>query len=249
MNCTLDLAGRPVRFEWYQQGLVAGALEHFYGREILSRAFCAETDQPLPLPQIFRQLKAQPAQLLTLTQQQIHTIAHLDQHHQLAGTTWINLSAELLADGRLFQQLIHDSLIGLSDTLTNRLILEIAEDDLADRLVLERVNQLKHLGFQIAMDDFGAGYSNIERLQLGGFDMLKLDLNLLQHVPDNLWAASFYKQMVDMATASGCIIVAEGVERQSQADFVRWAGVDIIQGFLYSKPQPLQATPAAITGF
>lgn len=64
MSITLQLAGQPVRFEWYQQGLVAGALEHFYGREILSRAYCADSGQPLSLAQTFKQLKAQPQQLL-----------------------------------------------------------------------------------------------------------------------------------------------------------------------------------------
>lgn len=135
--------------------------------------------------------------------------------------------------------MLTDGLSRLSSHLIPRVVLEIAEDDLADQLVLQRVNQLRQLGFQLAMDDFGAGYSNIERLQVGGFDILKLDLNLLSKVSGNLWATSFYKEIVDMATSSGCIIVAEGVETQSQADFVLWAGVDIIQGYLYSRPQPL----------
>ncbi|WP_260294193.1 EAL domain-containing protein [Sedimenticola hydrogenitrophicus] len=60
-------------------------------------------------------------------------------------------------------------------------------------------------------------------------------------MPERIWAANFYREVVDLAASSGSLVVAEGIERQTQSDFVRWAGVDIIQGFLYSRPQPLLA--------
>ena len=63
----------------------------------------------------------------------------------------------------------------------------------------------------------------------------------LNQVPEDLWAASFYREIVSLCAAKGCLIVAEGVETQLQSDFVRWAGVDLIQGFLYSFPELLTA--------
>ena len=82
-------------------------------------------------------------------------------------------------------------------------------------------------------------HSNLLRLNQAEFDIIKLDLKLLNKVPHDLWNASFYREIVNLCASKGCLIVAEGVETQSQSDFVRWAGVDLIQGFLYSSPKLL----------
>jgi EAL domain-containing protein (putative c-di-GMP-specific phosphodiesterase class I) len=101
------------------------------------------------------------------------------------------------------------------------------------------VSYLKDKGFVIAMDDFGSGYSNLLRLSKTPFDIIKLDLKLLERIPNDIWATSFYREIVNLCSSTGCMIVSEGVETQIQSDFVRWAGVDLIQGFLYATPKKL----------
>ena len=74
------------------------------------------------------------------------------------------------------------------------------------------------------------------RLSQVNFDFIKLDLQLIKNVPEDLWATSLYKGIIELCSSKGSLIVAEGVETKAQSDYIRWAGVNIIQGFLYSKP-------------
>ena len=60
--------------------------------------------------------------------------------------------------------------------------------------------------------------------------------SLIKNVPEDLWATSLYKGIIELCSSKGSLIVAEGVETKAQSDYIRWAGVNIIQGFLYSKP-------------
>ncbi|MFC6671554.1 EAL domain-containing protein [Marinobacterium aestuariivivens] len=236
----LQLAGHRLQLCWFQQGLVSSALDGLYGREILTRARLAGSDEAVPPQRLFAWLKAEPRRLLDFTIAQVAAVQALDAQWHLDGSLWFNLAGELLAADALFDELMESTLQSLPPEWRRRLVLEISEDALEQRLVPERVEALRQAGFLVAMDDFGAGYSNLGRLQAGGFDILKLDLGLMSAVPEKIWAASFYRQVVELAASTGSQVVAEGVERRTQADFVRWAGVDLIQGFLFSRPQPLR---------
>ncbi len=241
MYMKLQLDGRTLVLNWHQQGLVSGALNGLYGREILTRANCVKTGEPLSPGALFTLLKRHPQQLLALTHRQIEAVMTLDSQWPLAGSLWFNLGGELLRDDTLFQALLTSTLLPLPLSSRRRIVLEVAEDALDNGLILARVDTLRRHGFLVAMDDFGAGHSNLGRLQEGGFDIIKLDLGLIRGVPERIWAASFYREVVDLAASSGSLVVAEGIEQQTQSDFVRWAGVDIIQGFFYSRPEPLLA--------
>jgi len=239
----LRLGEQDLVLNWHQQGLVAGALNRLYGREILTRAHCAESGQPVSPQVLFPLLKMQPQRLLELTARQIQSVMALDSKWRLGGSLWFNLAGELLQDDRLFGSLLESTLQPLPPAGRQRIVLEVAEDALDSTLVLERAHTLRRQGFLVAMDDFGAGYSNLGRLHEDGFDIIKLDLGLIRDVPERIWAANFYREVVELAASSGSLVVAEGIEHQTQSDFVRWAGVDIIQGFLYSRPQPLLNAP------
>lgn len=243
MHMKLRLGEQDLVLNWHQQGLVAGALNGLYGREILTRAYCAESDAPVSPQVLFSLLKMQPQRLLELTVRQIQDVIALDSQWRFDGSLWFNLAGELLKDDRLFGSLLESTLQALPPARRRRIVLEVAEDVLDSSLMLERVHTLRRQGFLVAMDDFGAGYSNLGRLHEGGFDIIKLDLGLIRDVPERIWAANFYREVVDLAASSGSLVVAEGIEHQTQSDFVRWAGVDIIQGFLYSRPQPLLSEP------
>lgn len=241
MPIKLRLGNQELLLHWFQQGLVTGALNGLYGREILTRAYQADTGEPVSPQVLFPLLKLQPQRLLELTAQQINSVMALDGQWPLEGSLWFNLAGELLQDDRLFETLLESTLLPLPPARRLRTVLELTEDALDSAQIRERAHTLRHHGFLVAMDDFGAGYSNLGRLQEGRFDIIKLDLGLIRGVPEQIWAANFYREVVDLAAASGNLVVAEGIERQIQSDFVRWAGVDIIQGFLYSRPQPLRA--------
>jgi len=105
--------------------------------------------------------------------------------------------------------------------------------------IVDRVTRIKNLGYKIAMDDFGSGYSSLNSLKDIPLDVLKLDMGFLRGGTNVERGNNIIAYMVDMAKALQLKIVAEGVETKEQADFLTERGCDVIQGFYYAKPMPL----------
>lgn len=100
------------------------------------------------------------------------------------------------------------------------------------------LNSLKKLGVSISMDDFGTGYSSLSSLKILPIDLLKIDRSLVYDIETNKTARHITKAIVDLGKAMDLTLLAEGVENNAQRDILKDLGCDIIQGFLYSKPQP-----------
>jgi len=106
--------------------------------------------------------------------------------------------------------------------------------------LIEEVRMFQQNGFKIFMDDFGNGYSSLNMLKDLPVDTLKIDMGFVQDVERSGRAGVIMKSVVDMADQLGMEIVIEGVENQSQLNFVRSIGCRNIQGYYYSKPLPLE---------
>lgn len=107
----------------------------------------------------------------------------------------------------------------------------LTEDIPSSVRVLE---ELRDIGFLIAMDDFGTGHSSLGRLRDLPIDVLKLDRSFVSAVPHDGQSANILVAMVRLAEAIGARVVVEGVESDSQLTVVREAGECEVQGFLYS---------------
>jgi len=94
-------------------------------------------------------------------------------------------------------------------------------------------------GLSVAMDDFGAGYSSLNVLKNLDFDCVKLDKEFLARGESNPRMRQIISGLVKMVKELGSKIVAEGVETKEQAEFLRSIGCDTAQGFLYSRPLPI----------
>ena len=104
----------------------------------------------------------------------------------------------------------------------------------------DRIYRLKDIGFSIAMDDFGSGYSSLNSLKDIPIDVLKLDMGFLRGGTNIERGNEIITYMVRMAKALNLKIVAEGVEIKEQADFLTERGCDVIQGYYYARPMPLK---------
>ena len=118
------------------------------------------------------------------------------------------------------------------------LTVEITEDLFLDsteraRSVLE---QLRHNGIRISIDDFGSGYSALSYLRDLPIDEVKLDRSFIASVPVNERAAAVVQAVVDLAHVLGLTVVVEGVEDADTAALVRRLGCDIGQGFYFGVP-------------
>lgn len=119
----------------------------------------------------------------------------------------------------------------------HRVVIEIVEQptDDAERL-RETVAYYKQLGCLTAIDDFGAGHSNFERIWNLSPDIVKLDRKLLTRATQDHKARQILNGIVSLLHQSGCLVLLEGVETSDQAMIAIDAGVDFVQGFYFCRP-------------
>ena len=123
----------------------------------------------------------------------------------------------------------------------NRIVFELLEDeDVKDfKLVKSFIHDVKKMGVRIAIDDFGAGYSNFERLLEYEPDILKIDGSLVKNVANDPFCLNVIETIVSFAKKQNLEIVAEYVENESIYNILNDIGVDYSQGYYFGKPQPL----------
>ncbi|RDY27383.1 EAL domain-containing protein [Romboutsia weinsteinii] len=102
--------------------------------------------------------------------------------------------------------------------------------------ISQRIREIKKLGIAVSMDDFGTGNSNFSNLKNIPIDTLKIDRSLLLDIEESSKAKLMVKSIIDLCKALNLNIVCEGVENISQVYILKEIGVDIIQGYVYSKP-------------
>jgi EAL domain-containing protein (putative c-di-GMP-specific phosphodiesterase class I) len=131
------------------------------------------------------------------------------------------------------EQVVHDS--GIPGA---QLVFEVVESHaVADRGHL--VSVLEHhrsLGWRVALDDVGAGYSSLSLLAAVRPEVVKLDKGLVQALPDD-GARTVVQAVVDLAHRLGAVVVAEGVETEQLAEEVTALGADLGQGWLFGRPE------------
>ena len=120
-----------------------------------------------------------------------------------------------------------------------RLCLEITETDVGDTDALAGVLcSLRRLGVQIAIDDFGVGYSSLARLRSLPLDYLKIDRSFVATLVDDPGSWAIVGAIVNLATAMGLETIGEGVEEPAQADVLHKLGCRLGQGYNWSRPVP-----------
>ena len=120
------------------------------------------------------------------------------------------------------------------------LVLELTESMLMDPAgqVGATVQELAALGVGLAIDDFGTGYSSLSYLKHFPVGTLKIDQSFVADVTENADAAAIVTAIIALARALEMEVVAEGVETEGQAAFLRGQGCDKLQGFLFGRPVP-----------
>lgn len=102
--------------------------------------------------------------------------------------------------------------------------------------ILQVLTTLKELGFQIALDDFGVGYSCFAQMDNLPLDFLKIDKSLVDEVQSGPKKLAICNSIIQVAHELGFQVVAEGVETERQRDLLRGTGCDFMQGYLFSRP-------------
>jgi diguanylate cyclase (GGDEF)-like protein len=153
-------------------------------------------------------------------------------------TMGVNLSARQLAHPGLVDDVA--AILAETGAESARVCLEITESAvLDDANADERLAALKALGVRLAIDDFGTGYSSLSQLGRFPVDVLKIDRSFVQAMGDggaHPRGRGMVAAVITLAGAMGLEPIAEGVEREAQADVLRALGCPAAQGFLFSAP-------------
>ncbi|WP_026496441.1 sensor domain-containing diguanylate cyclase [Butyrivibrio sp. WCD3002] len=123
----------------------------------------------------------------------------------------------------------------------DKLVIEITETVLLDDVdyMADRIGEFKRLGFSVWMDDYGSGYSSPVILQKIPFDLLKLDMLFIQQIGERESVKIILTELVRMAMALGVETIAEGVETEVQAEFLKEIGCTKLQGYYYCEAHSL----------
>ena len=106
-------------------------------------------------------------------------------------------------------------------------------------LTLNVLTELRRLGITIAIDDFGTGHSSLSYLKRFPIDALKIDRGFVEDLPDRYEDAAIVKSVIQLASGLNLRVIAEGVERHEQLEFLRGHGCHEIQGYLFGMPMRL----------
>ena len=98
--------------------------------------------------------------------------------------------------------------------------------------------QLRSMGVKISMDDFGTGYSNLSYLSSFPLDKLKIDRRFVTDIDTSKGNQQIVNAIIMLAQAFNLSLIAEGVEGGNELKYLQSKGVDVIQGFYFSKPLP-----------
>jgi diguanylate cyclase (GGDEF)-like protein len=124
----------------------------------------------------------------------------------------------------------------------DRLKLELTEslvlDDVTDTIF--KMNALREIGVRFSMDDFGTGHSSLSYLTQLPLDQLKIDQSFIRNIGIKPTDSVIVQTIIGMGNNLGIDIIAEGVETELQRQFIQLQGCPIYQGYLFSKPVPLE---------
>jgi PAS domain S-box-containing protein/diguanylate cyclase (GGDEF)-like protein len=153
-----------------------------------------------------------------------------------------NLTLHELRQPELVDRLIEEA--DRAGVPRDRLVLEVTESTamLDSERTIAILDELRSLGFGLAIDDFGSGHSSLARLGQMPADRLKIDRSFVAGLPDDRTAATVVTAIIQLAENLGMKAVAEGIETRAQLEFLVAHNCPLGQGYLFSKPLP----PAAV---
>jgi EAL domain-containing protein (putative c-di-GMP-specific phosphodiesterase class I) len=131
-----------------------------------------------------------------------------------------------------------------------RLEIEITETALVRDMgrAVATLRQIRALGVRIAMDDFGTGYSSLANLRAFPFSKIKVDQSFIKSVDANEQSAAIVRAVIGLGNALDVPVIAEGVERPEELEFLREADCRAVQGFLVSRPQDISRFESIVSG-
>lgn len=159
----------------------------------------------------------------------------------------VNVSARQFSDKNFVQTVVN--LIRHYDLDPTKLKLELTESSLVNDVkeLISKMNELKSLGINFSLDDFGTGYSSLHYLKTLPLDQLKIDQSFVRNIVTDSNDLAIALTIITMGKALNLNVIAEGVETEAQKELLQINGCENYQGYLFSKPLPIDAFDALLS--
>lgn len=239
---TMESALLNQEFQIYLQPKYSPLSEKLVGAEALVR-WLSPTDG-LIAPGRFIPIFEENGFITQLDDYMISGVAKLQSEWKLQGKKVIPVSVNV-SRANFTRENLAEHICSLVDGYGadhGKIELEVTESAFfGDKDMLQKIiKELKMYGFPISMDDFGAGYSSLNSLKDLPIDVLKLDMEFFRGEDVEKRGEIVVKETIQLAKNLNMKIVAEGIERKEQVEFLAEQGCDMIQGFYFAKPMPVQ---------
>ncbi len=151
----------------------------------------------------------------------------------------INMNFSDIMDNTIFEMIEKE--LQKNKKFASWLIIELLENEKIDEIEVlnEKLKQIKSYGVQIAVDDFGSGYSNYEIFKMLDIDIIKIDGSLVKDIDFSQTSLKITRSIIELSKELGLGTVAEFVHSQEVYDVVVGLGVDEVQGYYLGKPGPM----------
>ena len=236
----LDRALQADEFLPYFQPVVRKGDYRWAGAEVLMR--WNHPREGLVRPDLFIPYAEHSGQIVAMTRAlMMHTAQSLAPYIGLLEDGFhigVNITADhcrdlrLLDDCRTFLQHFPPGRVVLTLELTERKLIEPTP------VTLELFEKLHAMGVMIALDDFGTGQSSLNYLRQFKVDYLKIDQSFVAMIGGDALSVHILETIIELSAKLGLGIVAEGVETDTQRDYLARHGVDFQQGYLFARPMP-----------
>lgn len=225
-------------FEICYQPVYSAEKQCFVAVEALSRL--KHPTLGMVSPDVFIRIAEQNGQIVQIGQLQFKRVCRFVKEHPVLQkkleSIKFNLSpAEILREGCSRRLVATIQEFGLPYSFFQFEITETLATEYSDRLY-QVVEDFHACGIELVLDDFGSGYANLDTVLKLSFSTIKLDRSLLNGIMEDEKARMFYQSIVEMMKNMGYRLIAEGVEHKKETELLFSWGVDMIQGYYFSKP-------------
>lgn len=221
----------------YYQPKISCSSKKVIGYEVLGRIL---VDNKTLTPDLFLQQLIYQQQITQFTYLLIYkALEEITQLRDFCGELSFNVDYTSLDDPSFYQNVI--SIFKAFSFPLNRVILEISEKNpIYSSNVIENLTNFREENIGISIDDFGMADSGFTQLLNIPFTEIKIDRSYISEMQESSYMLKIVKALAAVANCMEVCIVAEGVENAQQIDILKSINIDILQGFYFSKPNPIE---------
>ncbi|MCG5515181.1 MULTISPECIES: EAL domain-containing protein [unclassified Ectothiorhodospira] len=210
---------------------------HIFAHEALVRGYLSDEDRSLVFPdRLFGQARASRMMFQLDRAARVNAIRQA-VGHGFDGRVFINFNPTTIYDPTYCLKTTLDEVERLGAD-ADRLVFEVVEsEEVSDSGHLRRiVDFYREAGFQVALDDLGAGYASLNLLSELKPDFVKFDRALVSQVDQDAFKQKVLAKLIEMAHDLGITTIAEGVEEKAEWQWLKAHAVDYVQGYLFARP-------------